>query len=192
MEIANEALGATLFDRAREGNLFLFLLIASVVVLVLYGFRRVRSACHKQDSMVPLFATAVKRQAPHLPVPRLRQKYALQEDALWEYGREIARDWLNSLHGLPPPEYEGPGKPPKRPRLDPRVGEFHARKHDLVFQRVWQLAWSEVPRRMSEWELRMLLVQMEQFQEALEHGDIRFAAPGQRSGPAARPAARRR
>ena len=99
------------FSRSRPENFFLFLLLVTIVVLVLWSLRRIRSACHKQDAMVPLLAAAVKRQAPHLPAPRLRQKYAIQEDALWDSGREICRDWLNSLPGLPLPEYEAPGKP---------------------------------------------------------------------------------
>lgn len=157
-----------LFNRALLGQVSVSeilraVLVALSVALLLYGLWRLVKARHRVESAALPLATAVQHLASPRPILQQRHKDMLRRNSLGEAARSLARECFEPLEG-----------PAEMPPIQLAGGWWKRRRHERQLRRLWQLAFGEVPLKVSIQEFTRLLPEIEQVKAALVRGDVRI------------------
>jgi hypothetical protein len=159
----NSFLRQWLADRRVSTDLFdEVVLIAVTLTLLLFGCYRIGvKGRYRLDQSVPLLARVVEPEAPPRPLWVQRQEALLRTGNLWETARELARQCFASPAALRTP-----------PRIVARGGWWRRWQTRRRVRRLWQLAHSERPVRVSPRRLKSLLAEIEQLKAELRDGTV--------------------
>jgi hypothetical protein len=149
-----------------EWKLWTILVVTVSVLLGLYGFVRLGSFRHRPDTSARSLATLVRQQAPAAALMDQRHEALLREGNLWEAARGLARQVLVSA-GV---ALSSESRPPALLVRGPWLRRW--RQHRL-WQRLWRLATSLRPLRVSPRAFAHLAREMEALQAALADGSAR-------------------
>lgn len=149
-------------------NLFALSILAHALGLGIFGLGRFFPRSRFFEPAVPLLAHAVAQHAPAGSPLVMRQRLALAEDDLREFGREAARDWFAELPGAP----DSPGA------ALPLVAVHGMRRGASVRKQLhglWFLAYGdEYAPPMNRMGFLALLDQLDRLRDAVERGDVQL------------------
>jgi hypothetical protein len=140
------------------------LVIALTLTLMLFGCYRVGvQGRYRIDQSVPLLTRVLELEVPPRPLMEQRQEAQLQSGNLWEAARDQARQCFaaQAVSTGAAPEVRVRGNWWRRWRQRRRV------------QRLWRLAFSSRPLRVSPRRFKWLLAEIEQLKTELRDGTVR-------------------
>jgi hypothetical protein len=150
-----------------EWKLWTLLVVAASAVLGVYAFVRLGMFRHRPEAAGPALAILLELQAPAGAVIEQRHHALLREGNVWEAAREVARQ-LCAAAGA------SPGAGPRPPALEVRGPWWRRRRVRRLWARLWRLARSDRPMRVSPGEFARLAARAEALRAALADGAVRI------------------
>jgi hypothetical protein len=158
---------ATFWSGTRpEWKLWTIVVSVVSVVLGLYAFVRMGMFRHRPDAAGPTLSSLLRRQAPAGAVLKQRQEALLRDGNVWEAARELARDLFVSAG-------TSPDAGPLPPALAVRGSWWRRWRVRRRWRRLWRLACSARPMRVSPRGFTRLAMQVEAMRAALADGTAR-------------------
>jgi hypothetical protein len=152
---------------APEWKLWTLLVVAASAVLGLYAFVRLGTFRHRPDATGPALGALLRRQAPAGAVMEQRHDALLRDGNVWEAARELARHLLASAGA-------SLDAGSLLPALAVRGGWWRRWRVRRLWARLWQLARSARPVRVSPRRFARLTVEVEFLRTALADGTVRI------------------
>jgi hypothetical protein len=149
-----------------EWKIWTILVVMVSVLLGLYGFVRLGSFRHRPDTSARSLAALLRQQAPAAALMDQRHEALLREGNLWEAARGLARQVLASA-GV---ALSAESQPPALLVRGPWLRRWRLRR---LWQRLWRLATSLRPLRVSPRAFADLAREAETLQAALAEGCAR-------------------
>lgn len=150
------------------------LVILSVGLFLILAYRVGMKSRYRLEPGLPRLDRVLHQHAPELALLDQRQEAMLASGNLWENARALARQSLFGL-GLSLPE--GLVGPIARPAITVDSSWWTRRRLSRIHERLWRLAVSPQPVRVSPSDCLALARQAEEFQHAVAIGVVRFMAP---------------
>jgi hypothetical protein len=148
--------------------------------LVLLGFYWLLQNRHRIEVKSPLFAKTAARLAPAPAVIAQRHQALIEEDNLWEIGRDMARDWFadHGMGGMLSPPVTSAQSPASRPggeSMAPATVTSWWKRRALTqkVKTLWKLAYGP-PRRLSAQRFARAVADLAQVEEAWKNESLRW------------------
>ncbi|HMC63995.1 MAG TPA: hypothetical protein VKI65_03580 [Gemmataceae bacterium] len=145
------------------------LLIVFTLGLVTVGFMKLRRARAPTASKGHELAASFEDRGQRLTVMEERTRAMVSGDNLWEAARELARQFFGSF------SESGEMKGPSSFRVNAGWRQRWTLRRRLL--RLWRLAKDDRPSRVSRFEFRRLLKQIDDLKQAQARGVFRVAGP---------------
>ncbi len=148
--------------------------------LVLLGFYWLLHNRHRIEVKAPLFAKTAARLAPAPAVIAQRHQALIEEDNLWEVGRDMARDWFidHGMGGMLSPPVTSAQRPASRPggeSMAPATVTSWWKRRALTqkVKTLWMLAYGP-PRQLSAQHFARAVADLAQVEEAWKNESLRW------------------
>ncbi len=166
--VENLMAAAPLWEGARpEWKIWTLAAILGSVALGFYAFVRLGTFRHRPGAAEPSLAELVRKQAPAGAVMAQRQEELLRDGNLWEAARDLARQLFVSA-GV------SPDTRPLPPAVEVRGGWWRRWRARLAWHRLWRLARSARPMRVSPRGFIRLAKQVRALRADLADGTVRI------------------
>jgi len=162
--------GESAFSRIRMW-IFRAVLFLLTLVVVIYGWRRLRKAIYRREVTVPLVMHSVAQTVPAEALVEQRHQVVLHEGNLWEAAREEARQCFTDYAS------RFPHAPFPPPRIEARVGWWGRRALLRQVNRLWQLAYESPPGRITPAQFRRIADDAADVAAALASGGLVLQTP---------------
>jgi hypothetical protein len=149
-----------------EWKLWTLLVVAASAVLGLYAFVRLGTFRHRPDASGPALGKLLRQQAPAGAVMEQRHDALLRDGNVWEAARELARHLMASA-GI------SLDAGSLLPALAVHGAWWRRWRVRRLWARLWQLARSARPVRVSPREFARLTAEVEALRAALADGTLR-------------------
>jgi hypothetical protein len=143
------------------------------VGLLLYVFYRLIRGGYHIDTQAPLLASGA---GPISTVVEQRRQSLIRDGNLWEAARDVARQWFADA-GYEPMESSSP-KRPRRPQVQINARWWQRQRLRNHVSRLWRLAFSPRPQRVSKRDFDRLLSEIHDLEAAMRDGMVQIQQSG--------------